>query len=860
MAKTASVEPVPAGNLLTAAAIADALGRTPQAVKARLAHVPCAGKVTVRGQEAKAWSWAELPEGLRQELSEMAARRGCRTVLQLFDTPPARWQPSVAFADLPQHVQDKANRLRDALAGIMAGQEGLSRAELLDRARTAYRQAFGHEIEDSKLDYVLGRATERDNGFGRWQNPLLYLADADFARPAAPPDLKKIHEPLQVHIATLENRARPTLADRKFIFHAAFKHLESLYSSYQSTSDRREIKASLLSYLLESLPALHAARTAKEGTPLDAMRRLFNRTYAVWIEGGRLADSIEDERQWKCGMKTRAFPTDERKIRDQAAHFRGTGGKKGNVTEALRVLAVQGELSKDFVAYWKIDPKRKQIRIQRSLMARITPNEITIAKVKGKRAYDLSGPYIPRDWGSVLAGDWFSMDDMTSNDYAWDEISLDGSNQIIHGPVQLLAVHDLRTSYWLDFFAYFGQPTGRHIRKSLYQVFVNSVGLPRVGLLLERGVFACRYVIGEKDAKDWLKFRETEAGLEQLFRLVDSAQCPATHDSRPELGLGEPALDLQIKHATRPCGKPIEGDFLTLQRRSSMLDGFGGFNQRLDAREGFQEQKALVEAGKAHPMEFGWLRLSDWAANHRAFMEELNQRPKFGVRHKGASPLQLWTADVNRHPLRKLPTEMEYLLATHRRKVSLNEKGIQIPLSAYEKAVYWGPELGDLLARGVREVEAYINLDFPDHLTIEHRGARLLVQRRLLPAMAASKEELSDAQRARREFMRRGCGQYGKLTHPLQHTIIRDNNYSDADKERGREILERTEQAKAEQTAKKRKVGAIQNAARALGGSVPTDIRNPDRVREGLDWEAKVRERLQSRGKQSHRVEEENEA
>ena len=88
---------------------------------------------------------------------------------------------------------------------------------------------------------------------------------------------------------------------------------------------------------------------------------------------------------------------------------------------------------------------------------------------------------------------------------------------------------------------------------------------------------------------------------------------------------------------------------------------------------------------------------------------------------------------------------------------------------------------------------------------------------------------------------------YGNIQHRIISTITRDNE-QDADTAalgefHNREVAE----FENEQSATTRKLSKIQRTAAAAGIPIPRNVRNPDRVQEGLDREREIMERLARR-------------
>ena len=103
----------------TAAQIAAALGSSRQVVQRALATVREDGRQVVRGNEAAAWSVSSLPAPMQRKLERRANARGFRNSEHLLRAGADRFKSPVPVNQLAGPVQQRAMKLRDALARLL---------------------------------------------------------------------------------------------------------------------------------------------------------------------------------------------------------------------------------------------------------------------------------------------------------------------------------------------------------------------------------------------------------------------------------------------------------------------------------------------------------------------------------------------------------------------------------------------------------------------------------------------------------------------------------------------------------------------------------------------------------------------
>jgi len=624
-----------------------------------------------------------------------------------------------------------------------------------------------------------------------------------------------LHRPLEDTFAALANRTAPTLEDRPYLWDGAFRHFEDLCAEYPTGHDHRQIKRSLLRYLKQASPGL--AKTN------NSLRKTFNENLRLWQDGGRIASALADQRPLNSGRDgARLCPECRQKLIGAAASL------DGNESQAWRRLQQAGQLCPKCAAAWTFNVRQNKSYVPASVRQAVTPDvETALPYRRGPKFSRLTGPYIPRDWNDTGPGDWFSADDVTWNHYYWFTDD-DGQKQIARG--ECLLQTDLRTGYPLGFLMIAGKYNSQHIRALMLRVHdleivshgetVKAGGLPHLGCYYEQGVWAARLIEGpRRRGCEWNPWRETERGLR------------------------EHGLNLDVRHATSPRAKPIEGLLRILQERMRSEPGFVGFNERTDGREVMQDFLGRVRSGKEHPGN-ELPSMEQWRARVAAILQEFADDPQNGKMLPGVSPAEAWWNGIGpkpgiaEKPLRRLPDEARFLLATHKRPVDVKAQGIRFRIGKRE-FLYWGESLAPYVHR---RVLAFFNLECPELLVCSdmERQHYFTVKAVSAPAMTASREHQAELSRQRAAFTKPAKTLFGSLPKPLAATITRDTEPDESTRELGAFVNEVTAQHREAQQGDARKLGQVRRLAGALGAPIPAAPRNVDRVKQGLDLEAEA--------------------
>jgi hypothetical protein len=514
-----------------------------------------------------------------------------------------------------------------------------------------------------------------------------------------------------------------------------------------------------------------------------------------------MPEALQDSRPLKSGNFRRPDLTeDDKKIRNLAIQL------DNNEALAHRMLRERGELSQSYCDNYPYDPRRDKSAVPKATRKAITPNvEMCLPLRRGPWQAKMRGPYIPRDWSGVKPGDWFNADDVTWNHY-FKERHADGSWHITRG--ECLLMTDLRTGYPLDFLLIPGKYNGEHVRGLVLRVH-DAVGLPRCGFYFEKSVWSSRLITGDNRQGTPVHWREAENGL---------------------CGLG---LQLSVRHATTPRAKPIEGLLRILQERMRCIPGFVGFNEREYDAERMQPLIARAHRGDASALE-QFPTTAEWRDRITAVLGEFAHDPQNGKMLDGPSPAEAWAAEIPHRPLKQLPKEARYVLATHKKKVTVRQEGIVLTIRG-KRLLYYNEHTGPLIGQ---EVLASYNLEMPELLTVCDMNLQnyFSVTRVELPAMNATKEQLEEVNRLRKGHMAHAKGIFGEIPHEVVSTIARDNDHSEEVKELGRFHNEEGERFEVDRTQGERDTKRARSKAAAAGfDSSRLRMKDPKRVAEVVD-------------------------
>jgi hypothetical protein len=775
-----------------------------QAVCAGLVKTGAAGMLNSEGRQVEGWRFSDLPLDWQLEITRRGVARGFDNGEQFLAGLPEVWRCPLPWPQVAESQQRKAAKLQKALARALAlrSAQAATASQVEQTGLDDFKAEFGYPLSARHWRRLLNRTVERDAGEENWQRLEIYLDERAFSAPKAKRGAQAneyVHRCLDETLTALENRQAPTAEDRKFLWDAVFRHYEQLtgqlVDSPAGNEERRLVKASLVSYLFKAFPAGTLCATEK------SLRNRFDEKLRQWRDGGRAPQALEDRRALASGnFRRQAFKEDEKKIRNLAIQLDGS--------EALahQMLRERGELSKAFCEHYAFDPRHAKSALPDKVRAAITPEvNMALPLRRGPWQAKMRGPYIPRDWSAVKPGDWFNADDVTWNHYFKERLP-DGRWQIQRG--ECLLMTDLRTGYPLDFLLIPGKYNGEHVRSLALKVH-DRVGLPRCGFYFEKGVWASRLVTGDNRHGTPVHWREAENGL-----------CSAG-----------PQLD--VRHATTPRAKPIEGLLHILQDRMRCIPGFVGFNERTDERERVQPLIArALRQDEAALQQFP--TTAEWREQISAVLKEYAHAPQNGKMLEGAAPAEAWADEIKDHPLKQLAADTRYILSTHQKRVLVRQEGIVLTIRG-KRLLYYNQHTGPLIGQ---EVLAFYNIEMPELLTVSDlkRQHYFTVARVELPAMSATREQLEEVNGLRKAHMGHAKGIFGEIQHEVVSTIARDNDHSTEEKGLGRFHNEATEAYQQEKTKTARSVNrARQKASRAGFDPDHLRIKNPEAVAAAAD-------------------------
>mgnify|MGYP001579936662 CR=1 FL=1 len=616
------------------------------------------------------------------------------------------------------------------------------------------------------------------------------------------------HQELDSVLESLAARSMPTADEKVWVFDSAFRHYERLVGEH-GKCERAAIKKSLLDYLLRDCPGL--AKSAK------ALHRDFNRKLKAWRECGRSPQAIADKRPLQSGNFRRPdFAEDSKKVFAEAVLH------NGNESLAYRKLRQRGELSQEFCQYHTFDIRKHKSYVPGCVRDEVTPQvEMVLPLHRGPLEAKMKGPHIPRDWSGVMPADYFTADDVTSNHYFWYEDE-NGLPQTTRG--ECLLATDLRTGYPLSFLLIAGNSgkVGNSRRSSYNSVHIRSlilsvhdkVGLPHKGLSFERGIWSARLIDGDRRQGEPMPWRETE------------------------LGLREWGVEMDVRHATTPRAKPIEGWLRILQVRMQTEPGFVGSDEKKVKFERTQDFMARARSGKEHPGN-ELFSMEQWRDRLIRILEEFASEPQNGKMLPGISPGEAWQDGLGVRPLRQLPHEARYLLATHKEIVTVRQNGIKI-----RGNYYCSEQTGERIGQ---RVLAFFNIEQPELLTVSDLNRRnYFAVKRLpeVPAMDATREQFAEVNAQIAAHQKAAKVLYGSILHPVIATITRDTDVAPASMELGRFHNQAVEEHRTEEANTARKIRQARKLAAALGTAAPATAQNVDRVLNGQKRETEMRARL----------------
>ena len=781
------------GGDLTASELASVLGMTRQAATKALRDIPATGTRTVRGVEAQSWSVSVMRPDLRGRVLVMVKERGVRTPRDLLAQSVSPWQPSRPWAELHKDFTGEAIRKRDVLADIFTHHRDEPLPQLLERVRPAWRAVFGNvdaaRLDADRLRYLHDRTIKRDRGFNQFHRPELYLDDA--ACHAHQPTAESIddqsrHKPLQARVPKVDKDGELSAEERSNFFDHIFRHFEGLCSQTADVPRQREIKQSLIDWILAAFPCPFLALTAK------AFRRAFDRDFSRWKnseDSPRCPEALLKKPGEGGGRDKYLCKPCCARVNKRARELRGRKGAKGNTAMAYRQLRKEGEICVKCCGRYTFDLRKDKSYVPGMFVRHATPNDLEVAQDRGEKHALAIGPKIRCTWDDIDPGDYFVADDFTPGHMTWQEV--DG--KIEFGLLQIIDLEDLKSSNPIGRVAYIGSPNSLLIRRLYHRVFLKGVGPPRRGVLHEGNVFAGRLLRGDEESKaQWNPWHRTEAALRTHYGLGLDAlgdEIAAALKAEREMGLGQSGLDLEVRRAIHPWSKPIEGSFHIRQAMLSRVRGFVGFRQRDEMPDDLKDFIRRVKAGNEHPDKH-FPSVDEFLAEYDKVCDEYRHEPQpRSVRLRGATPFEAWTEGTSRRRLEKLPDEMSYAIATHKLPMTLGPSGLNMTICGVRRT--WADDrLGEWYgARNIRDVIGYWHIENPELLTItDVKGKNHLTLRTLSASrMHATKAETAQNEAAKKGFIAQATARYS-IQPSVANTIKSSDDFTDEQKAIGRHM------------------------------------------------------------------------
>jgi hypothetical protein len=654
----------------TAAQIAAALGKTPQAVRKSLRDVRPAGVRIVGGNEAAAWTAEQLPTPLRERLADEATRQRCRTIEALLAMPRQQWQPPIPLDKISDSDIQIAKKLRDALKPWLIQQHdpNLPTSELESRGVEDYRRAFGNRITPRYWRELFMRTLRRDNGAEEWNRLEIYLPDRLKQKNAPAAIVSKAlaedFADVESFVAACANPHAPNKTECVGVWTLALEKFKSLINAGESEkSAARRVRK----FLFARASFLAASR--------DALLKAFNRKLEALKNACGDVKALRDGRE--DNGASFSLPDNDRDLLIHRAVFT----YRGDIAPAWRDLLRAG-FSPVVVDRYAGRAQNKSF-VPASVMESIAAEvEILTVMHRGPRAFDSIKGHVTRSYEGISSLQCISGDDFTLNTYFYVP---DGSGWFNLTRGQVILFIDFRS---LRILGWALEP-----RKSYSSLTIRSL---------------CTHVFGAFGVPEVLYF---ERGLWKSASLLKGKTDPFDFT---EISQGLREFGIQFKHAIRPRTKVVERIGGLFQDIAEAEPGYCGRDERRDAPESLRKQMAEVEARKVCPSKY-FYSLDQW--NHRIgeLVKQYNAEAQQGHILAGMSPEQAFEAHMNQNdPPMQFNAAMRYLLAHDKRLARVTLNGVTIQIGK-QKFNYRGREIAHLVGR---EVLAWFDPENPETIIV----------------------------------------------------------------------------------------------------------------------------------------------
>jgi hypothetical protein len=654
----------------TAAQIAAALGKTPQAVRKLLRDVRPAGLRIVAGNETSTWAVNQLPVQLRERLAAAAAQQRCRTIEALLTMPRQPWRPAIALDKISDTDIQAATKLRDALKPWLIGQHdlSLSAAEVESSGVEDYRRAFGNRVTARYWRELFMRTVQRDNGAEEWNRLEIYLPDRlkQKGAPAAvlSAALTEDFAELESFIPACTNPLAPNKTECAAVWTLALEKFTSLIRAGESEGfAARRVRQ----FLFVRASFLAASR--------DALWIAFKRKLETLKSAAGEVKSLRDGREGNGAEY--ALPENDCDLLVHRAVFY----YRGDIAPAWRDLLREG-FSPAVIERYAGRAQNKS-HVPASVMDSVAPEvEVLTVMHRGPRAFDSIKGHVTRSYDGISSLQCISGDDFTLNTYFYVPDGKGWFNLTRGQVILFIDFRSLRILGWaLEPRKSYSSLTIRSLCTHVFGAF----GVPKV-LYFERGLWKSAALL--KGKTDPFDFTEISQGLREF--------------------------GIQFKHAIRPRTKAVERIGGMFQDIAEAEPGYCGRDERRDAPESLRKQMAEVEARKVHPSKY-FYSLDQW--NHRIgeLVKQYNAEPQQGHILAGMSPEQAFEAHLNpSDPPMQFNAAMRYLLAHDKRRARVTLNGVTIQIGK-QKFNYRGPEIAHLVGH---EVLSWFDPENPETIIV----------------------------------------------------------------------------------------------------------------------------------------------
>ena len=445
-------------------------------------------------------------------------------------------------------------------------------------------------------------------------------------------------------------------------------------SRQQEAERREELVLMYLDLQGQKYSKNEAVREIRDHLNPDVSRATLDRYAKMYAQGGLKALLPNSHLAGRPSTITRLRKQlGEQGVTDLINAVRGLVSDTVSITTAARMHARTAEAPQVFaelVDYTEKGTKRRSKQyLPKTLRNVLKVNDALMRKHEGQRASDLRGFWIPRKL-DILPGDVWSSDDTTPI-YGWwvpwehalnnpdfDKASCEYRFGVKLLQGQFLPLMDVASNYVFDA-ALIAREKASYRASDIWALFgraFDMVGLPRLGLQLERGTWEAHVIQGQKveveDADGYTSERRV-GGLRMLPTNV-------TDWHRDTLGAGFAfPSTLQTFTSFLPKSKPVEALFDRLQTLEGTLWGNLGRDQMRRPRERAKKIYQACRRGAEDP-RLHFLSGAELMKRLTEYITFLNREPMEGRVFRGV-PEQLWADGLRKHPLLHLPESQRYL-------------------------------------------------------------------------------------------------------------------------------------------------------------------------------------------------------